>query len=271
MNKPFNLEFVPLLYKAFSKKILKEILSHGRSEVFTNLIKYSCISIDSEITYSELYDNFYQQLKKYYPNEYVYKNEFLIELLKRNHKKDYTILQEVQVFNSIVDLVTISNQITAYEIKTEYDTLQRLTNQINDYSKVFNKIVIICSEKHLEKVELLVNKNFNYVGIKVFTKNKKIINIKNAKKNPNCSNKYWHEIINYSELKKLNLTKDDIKIYDKIHSFKILKQILINRKKNGQYLSLDCPKSLKSLLMNTHLVEWQREKFNIKINKKIYS
>lgn len=49
-----------------------------------------------------------------------------------------------------VDIALVNGELTGFEIKSDEDTLSRLAGQANVYCRVFDKVVIVTGEKHLE-------------------------------------------------------------------------------------------------------------------------
>lgn len=268
MITELNKKYIPQISKIFSKKIIKEILSTEKSELLNSIIINSKINIKPNTSYIELYEYFYKILKNNYPNEYIYKNEFLLQLIKRGYKTEHVFLQEVYVDKNIVDLVVINGKTTAYEIKTEFDSLQRLKSQLNSYSKVFDNIYIISSQKHLKKVEDFISQEFSYVGILIFSKNS-IKQYKKAQLNPLIKIENFRCLINSSELKKHSLTYEGLIKMDKKKAFKLCRTILKLRQKNDSTLINSLPDSIKSLISNTTLVKWQKEKIALKLSKNL--
>lgn len=50
---------------------------------------------------------------------------------------------------SIADLVSISSFLHCYEIKSDRDSLSRLSNQIEFYNETFKRITLVTTQKHL--------------------------------------------------------------------------------------------------------------------------
>lgn len=67
----------------------------------------------------------------------------------------------------VADLVSIDNEkISVFEIKSEFDTLDRLNIQIVEYEKVFDRVEIVVAKKHLSKI-LEIHKDSD-IGVWVF-------------------------------------------------------------------------------------------------------
>ncbi|MFA5421316.1 MAG: sce7726 family protein [Bacilli bacterium] len=95
----------------------------------------------------------YSLLKRYYRNEYYIKKSFVIHNLSNSSSVTFT---EFPVNDSRADIVSINGHSAAFEIKTNYDSLTRLGKQINDYSKCFEYIFVICPEKKVAQVTKLI-------------------------------------------------------------------------------------------------------------------
>lgn len=69
----------------------------------------------------------------------------------------------------VVDLVVIqNNKIIAIEIKSDNDNLCRLEEQISEYKKIFDYVLIVTTEKHINRICKIVPSE---VGIYIFNKN----------------------------------------------------------------------------------------------------
>jgi len=101
-------------------------------------------------------------LMAYYPGERVIK----YHLVKNNlQNEDEVTIFEMYVDSSRVDIGRINGESHAYEIKTELDSLNKLTKQIDDYSKVFEYEHVVVHERYLKSVlELLPD----HCGIDVY-------------------------------------------------------------------------------------------------------
>lgn len=99
-------------------------------------------------------------LLKNYPNEIAVKSTFINNILFKT--KNHVSIFELNVGQSRLDLCKISTLSTAFEIKTDLDTPQRLKQQMDDYFQVFEKVYIICS---INNVENMVNYTPKECGI----------------------------------------------------------------------------------------------------------
>ncbi len=80
----------------------------------------------------------------------------LLTHLQRQHadQPDTLIVEEVCVRGgqSRVDLAVVNGRLHGYEIKSQRDTLSRLTRQLEDYRAVFDELTVVIGLKHLTGV-----------------------------------------------------------------------------------------------------------------------
>jgi hypothetical protein len=71
---------------------------------------------------------------------------------------DTLILDELGLLQGAarVDMAVVNGTIAAWEIKSERDTLRRLTSQADAYGQVFDYVTLVAAETHLAKVEALL-------------------------------------------------------------------------------------------------------------------
>lgn len=102
---------------------------------------------------SSFYDDVYKLLSKNYRAEYFFKNYLVLRrLLGRHSARTATMLTEFRVGSSKADCVILNGKSTCYEIKSEFDSLGRLRTQLQDYTKLFDEVYVVCSMKNLESV-----------------------------------------------------------------------------------------------------------------------
>ncbi len=84
-----------------------------------------------------------------------------------------------------VDLAVINGIIHGYEIKSDYDTLQRLPLQIEVYNSVLDRVTLVTGRKHLAKASAVIPK---WWGIKLAEPGARnavrFTNVRNPKNNP---------------------------------------------------------------------------------------
>lgn len=79
----------------------------------------------------------------------------LIEkLIKENEKKEHRILEELVICDGSAraDVVVANGLLKGYEIKSDVDTLDRLSNQVQKYDATFDKCIIVIGKKFEAKI-----------------------------------------------------------------------------------------------------------------------
>ncbi|EGQ8000409.1 hypothetical protein D3N24_14960 [Vibrio vulnificus] len=101
------------------------------------------------------------------------KARLITHLYNKGHLSDDSlVISELTIggFSRRVDLVVATpNGLTAYEIKSASDNLNRLTGQVEDYLKYFDKVIVVADTKHTPQALKSTDKN---VGILEVSGNK---------------------------------------------------------------------------------------------------
>ena len=97
---------------------------------------------------SALFESAFAEIQRSYRSEYVYKNLITKKLIFGVHSPlSAALLSEFWVNMSKADSVILNGTSTVYEIKTEFDNLSRLPQQLADYGKVFDHINVVTHER----------------------------------------------------------------------------------------------------------------------------
>ncbi len=89
----------------------------------------------------------YRVLERFYPNEYVYKNEFISKwLLQEIGVIDSIVFSEFRLGKAVADLAMFNGVSKVFEIKTLLDKEARLNNQLEQYGQLFNEVYLIVPE-----------------------------------------------------------------------------------------------------------------------------
>jgi hypothetical protein len=152
--------------KLFTSSCLNAIANND----FLSIKKFKINEIAEQfdaLNYIDLYEKSYGFLEENYRNEYIYKNMIARKILIKKHSfKSSVLLSEFRVGTNKADLVLLNGCSTCYEIKTEYDSLVRLKDQLSSYTKLFNKVFVVCSSRMVDEVLALIPTN---VGVIEFT------------------------------------------------------------------------------------------------------
>lgn len=145
-----------VLSRFFSSTVFGEMARRGASPTLMRLAKESSLlkQISKRKTVGNLFDAAFELLKeKNYRDEYVYKAALTHKILLGTHSlRTASMLAEFRVGKRKADLVILNGTATAYEIKSERDSLSRLQDQISSYRKVFAKVNVIAGERHVESI-----------------------------------------------------------------------------------------------------------------------
>lgn len=137
------------------KLFAKQYLLEEEPSVAAALRRYACdfgISIES-MSVREALDTLYTRLRLLYPAEFVLKNEVLNRIfLARHDPSRATVLTEMRVGQNRVDLVAVNGTTTAYEVKSRFDSLARLSTQVSSYLSVFERVYVVCDPKKVERI-----------------------------------------------------------------------------------------------------------------------
>ncbi|EHD19592.1 MULTISPECIES: sce7726 family protein [Brenneria] len=99
------------------------------------------------------FNTFEKEIKKTVLNYLLNKSEL---------NKDVTVINELTIdsFSRRLDLAVLTNKrIVAYEIKSDADSLYRLSGQLEKYRQYFDKIIVVTTPKHLDNILNLVSDN----------------------------------------------------------------------------------------------------------------
>lgn len=185
MNSDLQIEakYFPAISKFFSSIVVDSLIANNKSPFINEVCLNSELlkNVDTTITVGEFFDYAYNLLLKSYKNEYVFKNVLIHKILLGKHSLNTSqMLMEFRVDNCKADVVLLNGSSTVYEIKSEYDSMNRLEGQVRAYRDAFDFIYVITSEKQIEKVNKIVNDD---IGILLLTDRNTISTYREAKSN----------------------------------------------------------------------------------------
>lgn len=143
---------------------------------------YSVFTPDSQLwnETKKVFNNKYNNIFDMYSKDII-ANKFINELLLRHYPcertvksaivnslkcKQDTVLFEMPVLDSRIDVCRINGNSFAYEIKTEFDTFKRLKKQLDDYSKIYEYIFVVVPQQFYKEVLVLIPE---FCGVQVFS------------------------------------------------------------------------------------------------------
>lgn len=156
--------------RLFSSSVVQEFAKRGKSETAVRLLRESGIlpSLNPNGTLSDAYEVAFRFLRRRCNrHEYIYKAAITQKVLLGIHNLDTaSMLTEFRVGPCKADVVILNGTGTAYEIKSERDSLVRLQNQVEHYLKVFAGVSVIVGDNHVGEV---LDKTPTEVGVTVLS------------------------------------------------------------------------------------------------------
>lgn len=186
------------LFKEYDTVSLNEYLYEKYLNVLGSSAKEKSEIINIRKEYNDLFYNFYN-------NESVIKSAFINHVLL---KKAGVTIFELKSGGSRLDLCTINGESTAFEVKTDLDTFDRLDKQISDYERLFDKTYVICSHDRLRDIIDIVN---DTCGIYLYKNQRGKFRFKvykQAKKSANLDPGYQLKIMTLGYLRRLANNKN---------------------------------------------------------------
>jgi uncharacterized protein YihD (DUF1040 family) len=142
------------------------------------LLQKNGVEVEKKTFFSELIDISYEHLLANYRHEYLYKVALLNSYVLQHHSlADTILLNEFRIGNSKADAVLVNGTNKVFEIKTELDSPERLSTQIDDYYKAFSEVYIVIHHSQVGKYLPAVGEQ---VGIMIFTDRNEIELLKPA-------------------------------------------------------------------------------------------
>jgi len=171
--QPTYSSFLKTISPVLSNSVFNKIVKDEEIEVIKKKAsKYLSFNSTIELnTYHDFFEHLYGSMLKNYRSELIYKNEIVNKILLGKYSLNTaTVLNEFRIGKSIADLVMLNGTSIVYEIKTEYDSTERLLSQINEYRKSFLNIVIVTHHSVAHKYEAFLSKhNLDNIGLLVLS------------------------------------------------------------------------------------------------------
>lgn len=102
------------------------------------------------------------------------------------HDPSTCIVEEMGVWAGTVriDIAVINGEMAGYELKSDRDTLTRLPNQAEYYSRVFNKLTLVVAPRHLQKSISIIPDWWGIICAEDFEGEVKLSPVRDNKINP---------------------------------------------------------------------------------------
>lgn len=291
-RKTFKPDNVTALAKLFSASVIQELSSDRAPTQFCSLIVASGLisRMRTGATVADVFELAFDTLKKRdYRHEYIYKAALTEKIQLGTHSlKSACMINEFRVGTSKADAVLFNGDATAYEIKSERDSLSRLKNQVQSYFEVFPFVNIIAGENHLPALEAMFPSD---VGILILTRRYTIKTVREAVSNyDNLTSKSILDCIQLKEAKYvLELLGEDIpqvpntRMYSEIENLfekqnikDLHRAMVISVKKNRSLEPIKefinkVPTNLQNLAISAKLKKNNKLRFEKCLSTPIYS
>lgn len=83
-----------------------------------------------------------------------------------------------------VDVALVNGCVHGYEIKSDRDSLKRLSNQVDIYSKVLDQATLVVGFRHLEEATKILPKWWGVIKVNSVDQGPKFSTVRRARKNP---------------------------------------------------------------------------------------
>lgn len=177
-----TLNQIEVLSHLFSSKVISQLAKGEHLNFLAKFLKEAKLT-KSHIKVFETLGSFFNIIfealsNSKYRNEYIYKSAIIHKRLLGVHSlRTTTLLNEFRAGASKADVVVLNSTSTVYEIKSERDSLARLSSQLADYQKVFTHINVITSE---EQVASILKATPKHIGVLCLTNRYHISTIREA-------------------------------------------------------------------------------------------
>jgi hypothetical protein len=138
--------------RVFTHGVIDNLVQIGSNDIFDYVVR-RYINAPENKTHGELFSEIYAHLGHQKRNEYYYLNTLLNKLLAGIHSVNTTTaLSQVRIGQHIADFVMINGEGSVYEIKSDLDNLDRLSDQLNDYFTAFSKVSVLSTMREFDRV-----------------------------------------------------------------------------------------------------------------------
>lgn len=142
------------LLPIFAAKVLGELLTLGRSSHIDTARRTleSLDLIDGKAPLKDAFDRSYSELLETYPAEYILLNECLCAQVSKKDSVTAYREQAVAGIKSDLSIFRPGGKSCGYEVKSRYDRLDRLPDQLQTYQQVFSHTYVVTDHKHAPRV-----------------------------------------------------------------------------------------------------------------------
>jgi len=283
LKKTYSLNELRDYSALFSRAEINHVLRDDFQSFNAKLIRYNNNITNKNSTYLSFLKKIYRILEKHYPNEYIYKNEFLNQwLIKELGTNKSIVYNELRLGKVIADLAMFNGISKVFEIKTILDKDVRLSNQILEYQKIFNEIYVVVPHSKVHKyLDLngsigiiaydndvkefsLIRKSFTNYNIDVDS----IMQVLHTKEYLHIVKQYFNIVPQCSDFEKFKVCKDFISNIPPEGLNELFIDTMKRRKINNKFSSKGT-KELNQVFLSLNFTDLQKEKLLEKLQSPI--
>lgn len=147
LNKSYNINRLRDYSSLFSRSEALQWYNENWSSILLKIERHDSGLLQKNYSYLSYLKHVYKVLERFYPNEYIYKNEFISQWLLHEVGVDGSVLfNEFRLGKAVADLAMFNGVSKVFEIKTMLDKEVRLSHQLAHYSRLFNELYVIVPE-----------------------------------------------------------------------------------------------------------------------------
>ena len=147
LNKSYNINRLRDYSSLFSRSEALQWYDENWSSVKLKIERYDRGILQKNCSYLSYLKHVYKVLERFYPNEYIYKNEFIRQwLLQEVGINGSVLFSEFRLGKAVADLAMFNGVSKVFEIKTLLDKESRLSHQLDQYRRLFNELYVIIPE-----------------------------------------------------------------------------------------------------------------------------
>ncbi|WP_437497470.1 sce7726 family protein [Sorangium sp. So ce1099] len=126
-------------------------------------------------------DDLFALMSEHYRCEYIFKNAIVNKLFLELHDpSEATVVSEFRSGTCRADVVILNGTSSAYEIKTDLDSLSKLPAQAGEYAKIFDRVNVVTTPSLGERV---VRDTDDGIGVIVLSADSRLRTLRKARSN----------------------------------------------------------------------------------------
>lgn len=240
IKKSYNVDQLRDYSSLFSRSEVSRWCKNDMTSLDLKITRYDTSIKSNNWTYSTYLKHIYKIIEKFYPNEYVYKNEFINKhLIKELATSNSVIYNEFRVGKAVADIAMFNGTSKVFEIKTLLDKDSRLSNQLFEYEKIFNEVYVIVPKSKADKYLNINNKT----GVIIYDEKEGYFSIiRKSVKNSSIDVDILMQVLHTHEY--ISMVKKyfgDIPPFNDFNKFEICKNLIKqipHKKLNGFFIEL---------------------------------